>query len=205
MLGVTQSAAATLKREMRAALRAVRARQDSSGDSSGDGSFVEMLAQRVLGQVATARRIAAFYPLPGEIDLRPLMQALHARGQTILLPQTPPRGQALIFRAWHPGCAMLKERFGTYYPDGPIDTPDTLLVPLLGFDRAGNRLGYGGGYYDRTLARLPGSLAIGIAYAAQEVPHIPAEPHDRPLDAIATEREFTYFSGREAARGLPRA
>jgi 5-formyltetrahydrofolate cyclo-ligase len=85
---------------------------------------------------------------------------------------------------------MLPERFGTAYPDGPIAEPDMLLVPLLAFDRAGHRLGYGGGYYDRTLATLPTHPAIGIAYAAQEIPHIPPGPHDHPLPTIITESEI---------------
>lgn len=131
--------------------------------------------------------VAGVWPLPGEIDLRSLWEALHARGHTVLLPQTPGRGKALRFRRWAPGCAMITERFGTQYPDGPEAVPGIIFVPLLAFDRAGNRLGYGGGYYDRTLAALPAARAIGFGYAAQEVPSVPTGPHDRRLGVIFTE------------------
>jgi len=131
--------------------------------------------------------VAGVWPLPGEIDVRPLWHALHTRGHRVLLPQTPPRGRPLIFRVWHPGCAMLPERFGTERPDGPVATPAFIFVPLLAFDRAGNRLGYGGGYYDVTLAAHPGVPAVGFGYAAQEVPAVPAAAHDIPLGAIMTE------------------
>ena len=121
------------------------------------------------------------------MDLRPLWHALHTEGVRILLPQTPPRAQPLIFRLWHPAVPMLPEPFGTFYPDGPVLTPDLILVPLLAFDTQGHRLGYGGGYYDTTLAAHPTVPAIGFAYAAQHVPTLPTEPHDRPLATIITE------------------
>ena len=132
-------------------------------------------------------RIAGVWPLPGEIDLRPLWHALHGSGHIVLLPQTPPRGEKLLFRRWHPECRMVWERFGTRRPDSDLDTPDFIFVPLLAFDRRGNRLGYGGGYYDRTLAAYPDILAIGFGYAAQEVEEVPFAPHDRLLQAVFTE------------------
>jgi 5-formyltetrahydrofolate cyclo-ligase len=125
--------------------------------------------------------------MPGEIDLRPLWTALHDRGHRVLLPETPPRGAPLVFRRWHPGAAMLPEPFGTQRPTGPVAVPDVIVVPFLAFDRFGHRLGYGGGYYDRTLASLPGIPAIGAGYAALMVDSLPAGPHDRPLDTIFTE------------------
>ena len=132
--------------------------------------------------------IAGFWPMGAEIDIRPLLWALHARGHTILLPETPKRGNPLIFRTWRPGMTMIPERFGTFRPTGPVGVPDILLVPLLAFDRAGRRLGYGGGFYDRTLATLPHAQTIGCAFAAQELDDVPATDHDARLDAIATER-----------------
>jgi 5-formyltetrahydrofolate cyclo-ligase len=148
-----------------------------------------VLADHVLRDHALppAAKIAGVWPLPGEIDLRPLWHALHDRGHAVLLPQTPPRGQKLLFRHWHPGCRMLRERFGTERPDGALATPDIIFVPLLAFDRHGHRLGYGGGYYDRTLAAYPSIPAIGFGFAAQELTKLPAGPHDRPLRAIFTE------------------
>lgn len=132
--------------------------------------------------------IAGFWPMGDEIDIRSLLHALHALGHAMLLPVTPPRGQALLFRRWAPGAAMEPGRFGTQHPAAAeVATPDTLLVPLLAFDSHGHRLGYGGGYYDRTLAALPRAFRLGVAYAAQQVPTVPAGPHDVTLHAIATE------------------
>src|SRR5262249_49513285 len=110
--------------------------------------------------------VSGFWPIGQEIDIRPVLQALHERGHEIVLPETPKRGNPLIFRIWHPGDSMIPERFGTFRPPGPIAVPDFLLVPLLAFDRRGYRLGYGAGYYDRTLAGLPGRFRLGVAYAA---------------------------------------
>ena len=132
--------------------------------------------------------IAGFWPMGEEIDIRPLLLALLGRGHPVLLPETPPRGHPLLFRHWRPGVKMVPERFGTSRPDGPLATPELLLVPLLAFDRAGRRLGYGGGYYDRTIAALPGVRTIGCAYALQEVDEVPAMAHDARLHAVATER-----------------
>jgi 5-formyltetrahydrofolate cyclo-ligase len=83
---------------------------------------------------------------------------------------------------------LIRERFGTFRPTGEEATPDLLFVPLLAFDRDGRRLGYGGGFYDRTLAGLPGRPAIGCAFAAQELDEVPAAEHDAHLHAVATEQ-----------------
>ena len=132
--------------------------------------------------------IAGFWPMGDEIDIRPLLAALHDRGHAVLLPETPPAGHPLIFRHWHPGAAMLPERFGTQRPAGPVATPTTLFIPLLAFDRQGGRLGYGGGYYDRTLALLPGARAIGCGFAAQEIAAVPMGATDIWLHAVITEQ-----------------
>ncbi len=132
--------------------------------------------------------IAGYWPMGTEIDIRPLLQALCVRGHALALPVTPRRGQALRFRRWNWGEALEAGPFGTHQPGaGEFVTPDFLLVPLLAFDRAGRRLGYGGGYYDRTLAALPRTVALGVAYAMQEVPEVPAGPDDVCLSRIATE------------------
>jgi len=139
--------------------------------------------------------VAGFWPLPGEIDIRPLLHALVQRGHAVLLPFTPPRGQPLVFRRWRPGDAMAAGRFGTPTPIGEMMVPDMLLVPLLAFDRRGHRLGYGAGYYDRTLATLPRAGTLGCAFAAQELDSVPAGPQDVRLAAIATERGIITCDG----------
>ena len=151
----------------------------------------EALAARVLRDrpPPPGAVVSGFWPLAGEIDIRPLLLALHARGHAIVLPVTPKRGMPLTVRLWRPGDTMIPERFGTARPTGEERAPDFLLVPLLAFDRRGGRLGYGAGYYDRTLPLLTPRFAMGCAFAAQEVPAVPMGPHDIPLDAIATERE----------------
>ena len=132
--------------------------------------------------------VAGFWPMHGEIDIRPLLIALVERGHRVVLPVTPGRGEILTFRRWQSGARLVAGRFGTQHPDGEEMRPDFLLVPLLAFDRAGRRLGYGGGFYDRTLAALAGATAIGCAFAAQEIDAVPAGPGDAWLDGVATER-----------------
>ena len=137
--------------------------------------------------------VSGFWPLPGEIDLRPLLHALHHRGHPVVLPITPKRGDPLTFRRWRPGDVMPAERFGTPRPIGEEMTPDFLLIPLLAFDTKGHRLGYGGGFYDRTLAQLPGRFRLGCAFAAQQVDDVPVGPYDITLDAVATETGIIRF------------
>ena len=174
--------------DIQAAKAAARAAAILLRDAS-DPALGAELARHVLDEIEIARRavIAGFWPMGREIDIRPLLLALHARGHMIALPETPPRGQPLVFRRWEPGMAMVAERFGTQRPSGPVIIPDLLFTPLLAFDRAGRRLGYGGGYYDRTLAALPRAIGIGCGYACQELDEVPADAYDAHLSAIATE------------------
>jgi 5-formyltetrahydrofolate cyclo-ligase len=147
------------------------------------------LAQHVLraAKPPAGAVVSGFWPIGHEIDIRPLMVALHERGHPIVLPVTPKRGNPLSFLRWRPGDVLQPERFGTFRPIGEPAIPDYLLVPLLAFDRRGHRLGYGAGFYDRTLAGLPGRFALGVAYAAQEVPEVPIGASDVALDAVATD------------------
>lgn len=155
----------------------------------------ERLASLVLASplIPAHAIIGGFMPLRDEIDIRPLLYGLYQRGHRLSLPETPPTGQPLLFRAWTPETRMQSGRFGTQYPDSTLLAPDFLLVPLLAFDLEGNRLGYGGGYYDRTIAALPGVFCLGCAYAVQQVEHIPTEPTDQNLHAIATEKTLTIL------------
>jgi len=143
--------------------------------------------------------VSAFWPMRDEIDLRPAMARLHGAGHPILLPVMKAKAAPLVFRNWWPGLDLVDGGFGTSVPPEDADEgmPAVLLVPLLAFDRSGYRLGYGGGFYDRTLAALAASrpFAVGIAYAAQEVDWVPRDAHDRRLDALVTERETLLFDG----------
>ena len=116
-----------------------------------------------------------------------MLSALSDAGHDVLLPVTPQRGHPLVFREWRPGMMLIPGRFGTVHTDGAIGVPDVLLVPLLAFDAGCNRLGYGAGYYDRTIAALPGIRTIGCAFSLQQVDAVPVMPHDVPLDAVVTE------------------
>lgn len=138
--------------------------------------------------------VSGFMPLKSEINPLPLMQKLAEQGARLALPRIVGRGQPLSMRAWQFGGVLDRGQWGIREPtpDAPEVDPDILLVPLLAFDRAGYRIGYGAGYYDMTIARLRSlktATAIGIAFAAQEVPEIPRTPRDERLDLVLTERE----------------
>jgi 5-formyltetrahydrofolate cyclo-ligase len=141
--------------------------------------------------------ISFYMPMRAEIDPRPAMVRAVLRGPA-LLPVTTRRGRPLLFRRWQPGTPMVRDGYGVEHPDDAQEPgmPEVLVVPLLAFDGAGHRLGYGGGYYDRTLAWLRGAgpvTAIGFAFAAQEVERLPKTEWDQPLDGVVTESEVRWF------------
>ena len=143
--------------------------------------------------------VSGYLPIRDEADPRALMAALAGKGHVLALPSVIERGAPLVFRRWSPGDATLIDMFGLTEPlaSAEIMTPSIVLVPMLAFDAAGTRLGYGGGYYDRTLATLRAAgklVAVGIAYAGQEVPGLPRRDHDEPLDAIVTEKGLRKFA-----------
>lgn len=151
-------------------------------------------AQRALPLIAPGAIVAVTWSMGDELDTKPLIDALRARGQEVALPVVVVRGQPLSFRRHRAGDRLLPGPLGTSHPadEAPLIQPAVLIVPLLAFDRRGYRLGYGGGFYDVTLRALRAKAAIraiGFAYAGQEVPAVPHEAHDEKLDAIVTERE----------------
>ena len=138
--------------------------------------------------------VSGFMPLKSEINPLPLMQRLAEQGARLALPAIAGRSKPLTMRAWHFGVALDRGQWGIREPkaDAPEVEPDILLVPLLAFDRAGFRIGYGAGYYDMPVRRLRGLkavTAVGIAFASQEVPKIPTTERDERLDLVLTERE----------------
>lgn len=146
--------------------------------------------------------VAAFWPIRDEIDCRPILGRLMDAGQPVCLPVVVGEGLPLELRLWAPGAPLYPSGFGTLAPDelAPRVTPDVILMPLLGFDRTGTRLGYGGGYYDRTLMRLGRRpRLIGLAFACQGLDQVPRAPHDVPLDAVVTEAGVSQFQGVQAA------
>jgi len=137
--------------------------------------------------------VSAFHQYGSEIDTRPLLGKLAGEGWTTALPVVVAKNQPLIFRRWLPGepLEMGTMKISVPLMSSPLVEPDVLLVPLLAFDRHGYRLGYGGGFYDATLALLGARkkiVAIGVAYAGQEVENVPHEPHDMKLDYVMTEQ-----------------
>lgn len=134
--------------------------------------------------------LAGYMPIRTEIDARPAMAEACAHGD-VGLPVIDGAGLPLQFSRWTPDGPLRAGPFGAQVPErDDFFEPEILIVPLVAFDRQGGRLGYGGGFYDRTLERLRAlrpTLAIGFAYAAQEAPELPLEPTDQPLDLIVTE------------------
>jgi 5-formyltetrahydrofolate cyclo-ligase len=143
--------------------------------------------------------VSGFLPIRSEPDIRPLMERLRRFGAEICVPVIIDR-QTIVFRALAEDGALVSGSFGTLGPaeDAALLEPETLLVPLSAFDCTGQRIGYGGGYYDRAIALLRrkglGQRLIGIAFDCQEVPSVPAAPHDVRLDAILTESGLRIFS-----------
>ena len=139
------------------------------------------------------RTVSGFFPYKSEISLLPLLARLHGEGWVTAMPVVIGEGLPLVFRAWAPGEPTVP---GIWDIPVPLVTaeevlPDVLLMPMLAFDRKGFRLGYGGGFYDRTLAKLrklKQVAAIGVAYAAQEMAEVPHGDFDQPLDWIMTEK-----------------
>jgi 5-formyltetrahydrofolate cyclo-ligase len=183
---------AEAKRALRA-LATERRRQLAAevGPAEAGAAAAEQFLSAIKLKRGTA--ISGYWPLEGEFDPRPLMERLVERGHPVGLPVVIGRDRPLQFRDWRPGIALVPGPFRvpTPPPDSPLLEPRVLLVPMLAFDREGYRLGYGGGYYDRTLALLRArgrALAVGTAFDGQEVAHVPHADFDQPLDWIVTER-----------------
>ena len=150
--------------------------------------------------IAPGTIVSGFMPLKTEISPLPLMRRLADAGARLALPVIDGRGKPLILRAFAFGDALAAGQWGIREPkaDAGEVEPDILLVPLLAFDRRGHRIGYGAGYYDMTIARLRAMkpvVAVGIAFAAQEIEEVPITARDARLDLVLTEREIIDLRG----------
>jgi len=142
--------------------------------------------------------VAGFRPMAEELDIRPLMIELINQGCQLALPVVVAKKQPLVFRAWRPGDPLEAGAFGTLQPTArrAVVEPEVLIVPLLAVDEEGWRLGYGGGFYDRTLEALRARkrvIAVGVAFNEQIVPEVPHDPNDQRLDWLLTDKRACAF------------
>jgi len=151
-------------------------------------------AQRLPFAIEPGKVVCGYAAIRSELDPAPLMRRFAEAGAQLALPAVHGRSMPLVLRAWDFDAPLVPGPWGLQEPDAdaPAVDPDLILVPLAAFDRAGHRIGYGAGYYDVTLAGLRAArpiLAVGLAFAAQEIPKVPASKRDVPLDLVVTERE----------------
>lgn len=161
--------------------------------AAGQGQAAEILADFLASQAGKV--LSGYMPMRSEIDPLPAMAAHRGPvGVPVILAKASP----LRFREWSPGCRLVEGAFKALIPEeGAWVEPEVMIVPLLAWDARGYRLGYGGGFYDRTLEGLRSRgkvLAVGFAYAAQEVAQVPIDAFDQLLDAVVTEKGVTIFS-----------
>ncbi|MBY6004880.1 5-formyltetrahydrofolate cyclo-ligase [Salipiger bermudensis] len=184
---MSEAALAEAKAAARKAAFARRKAAHAADPGSGAGRLSELLAGH------RGVPLAGYLPIRTEIDPRAAMAEASAYGP-VCVPVIEGEGQPLRFALWEPGMPLVPGPFGAMIPEAPeFVTPEILIVPLVAFTRAGARLGYGGGFYDRTLEELRrrgAALAVGFAYAAQEAEALPLDPCDQPLDLIVTETEM---------------
>lgn len=178
------------KRRLRDKAKARRAAIPADERAEAASRLAENGLNAIPGFAASAI-VSGFLAIGEEINPVPLMRRLNRDGATIGLPVMVGKGKPLLFRAWEPGAPLRTVIWGIREPEetAPIVLPDVLLVPLLAFDRTGMRLGYGGGFYDRTLRDLRSRksvTAIGLAYASQEVDVVPHLDYDERLDGVLT-------------------
>lgn len=189
---ISTIAAPKVKRQLRRELKHIRAQVPM--DTRDTASW--MVANHIRRLIAVHRPsiVALYWPLDGEIPLGNLVKDLHHNndlGVELALPRVAYKGGPLVFNKWYPGARLDYDKLGITAAVGPEVQPGLIIMPCLGFDRHGMRLGYGGGYYDKTIKnmRFP-AITCGVAYSDQEVSEIPHEYHDQPLDYIATERQL---------------
>ncbi len=183
---------AVLRREALARRKSVHAVRHAGASAD--------LARRIASELSTQGKIiAGYWPLGTEIDCVPALATLKAAGIEVALPVVAGQGQVLIFRSWAPGDILEAGPFGTMHPAqrASLVVPDIMLLPLMAFDSTGHRLGYGAGYYDRTVAALRRDrqvVIIGLAYDEQQIDTLPADSHDQKMDAVITDQRMLWFN-----------
>jgi 5-formyltetrahydrofolate cyclo-ligase len=192
---MSSTLASSSKADLRSAALATR---DALSTEQRTAAAQAMALRGLPVDVKPGAVIAGYSPIRSEIDPAPLMRKLAEQGAQLALPAITARGQSLKFRLWHPGERLLPGPLGILEPSPAAAeiTPDIVLVPLAAFDGVGHRIGYGAGHYDRTLAQLRKSravIAIGLAFAAQQVEAVPALQHDVALDYVLTENHMFDF------------
>jgi len=182
-----------------AARKSASSARKAARDAAGPDAATRVARHLLSGIPMTGgATISGFLPIGSEIDVRPALEEALVAGHDVCLPCVIAAGEPLVFRRWREGDTLVKEDFGTQAPspNAPELKPDILLVPMLAFDEDGYRLGYGGGFYDRSLEALRREkpvLAVGVAYAGQRVDRVPRGPYDQPLDWVITEDGALQF------------
>jgi 5-formyltetrahydrofolate cyclo-ligase len=186
------------KSDLRAAALAAR---DALSVEHRAAAALAIAARGLPFAIAPGTIVSGYSPIRSEIDPVPLMRVLAGQGARLALPAVMARGKSLAFRAWSAGDRLMLGPLGILEPSPAAAEliPDIMLVPLAAFDRAGHRIGYGAGHYDYTLAhvrKMKPIIAIGVAFAVQEIEAVPALPHDVALDYVLTEAQaFDFRSG----------
>ena len=197
MSGAPSEPAVALAAAKEAARRAAFARRKAAFDAlTPEGRATQAARLYEVLRPHLGRPIAAYMAMRTEIDPRGAME-MAARHGPVCVPVILGAGQPLRFRRWEPGGPLERGPFGAMVPaSGDWIVPEVVVAPLVAFSRAGGRLGYGGGFYDRTIEALRAArptLAIGFAFGAQEDAHLPLEATDQPLDLIVTERDIVVL------------
>lgn len=193
----------SIAREKQALRRRAAAQRERLHRGAEEGAGLAALAHfREHIDLAARAVLSAYLPVRAEFDVLPILRHAHAQGCPTCLPVVLGRGRPLSFRHWAPGDPLVDGTFGIAVPAPEAETlePAILLVPMLAFDDEGYRLGYGGGFYDRTLARrrtrAPAPLAVGVAFAGQRIDRVPRGADDERLDWIVTENGARRFERR---------
>lgn len=193
-----------ISKALKAKLRSERlaARDAISGEERIEKSMAIAEAGSAI-RLLPGDEVSGFFPIRSEVDVRPLMHRLREKGARLSVPVVLDK-QTIVFRELLAGAPLVSTGFGTFgpAPEARVVDPDVMLVPLAAFDRAGHRIGYGGGYYDRAISRLHAKgrqpRLIGVAYDCQEIDIVPAEDHDIALDAILTESGLRLMAKEKA-------